>query len=184
MGWLFLGLFNMHPLIPKRGFLTCNNWLEAMIPGFPINYSPWSNSFHSTTAYLDTKKTIGKPGIFFNACNVDPPQSFLIITFSPHPAGNKLTDVKEHISLSSAWPARGALCPAGAAENQLGIEHGIYTPLVLLLLPLKQRLRHDSLFQENKGMIQRYCIQWKPTSANRQITHDTSHVFFITPSIK
>lgn len=33
-------------------------------------------------------------------------------------------------------------------------------------------------------MIQRYYIQWKSTSADRQITHDVSLIFFITPSRK
>lgn len=175
MGWLFLGLFNMHPPTPKRGFLICNNWLKAMIYVFPTNYSPWSNSFCSTTAYFDTKNPHREAWYFLQCCNADPPQSFLI-TFSPHPPGNKLTE-HEGAHQPQLCLARGALCLAGAAGNQLGTEHGIYS-LLVLLLPLKQRLRHDSLFQKNKGMIQRYCIQWKPTSANRQNTGHKSYVLY------
>lgn len=124
---------------------------------------------------LTQKTPIEKPGIFFSVAMLDPPQSFLI-TFSPHPPGNKLTE-HEGAHQPQLCLARGALCLAGAAGNQLGTEHGIYS-LLVLLLPLKQRLRHDSLFQKNKGMIQRYCIQWKPTSANRQNTGHKSYVLY------
>lgn len=55
------------------------------------------------------------------------------------------------------------------------MEHRIYTLLLLLLSPPspQNRLRRDCLFQKKKGMIQRCCIQWKPTTANRQVIRDT-----------
>lgn len=130
MGWLFLGLFNMHPPAPKRGFLICNNWLKATTYAFLTNYSPPSNTFRCTTSYLDKKKKSHREAWYFLQCLQCWPTSEPLITFGPHSPGNKhIRQVKEHISLSSAWPARGALCLAGAAGNQLGTGHGTYTPL-------------------------------------------------------
>lgn len=91
MGWLFLGLFNMHPPTPKRGFLICNNWLKAMIYAFLTNFRLHLILFAAPQAILTQKNPIEKPGIFCNACNADPPQSFFI-TFSPHPPGSKLSE--------------------------------------------------------------------------------------------
>lgn len=154
MGWLFLGLFNMHPPAPKRGFLICNNWLKATTYAFLTNYSPPSNTFHCTTSYLDKKKNpIEKPGIFFNACSADPPQSLWLL----------LAHIHQVISTLGKWRSTSALALPGqpGGHSALLVQLGtswVQDMALTLLLPIKQKLRHDSLFQKNNGMIQRYYI--------------------------